>query len=270
MGAVHPTPVPYLKSLWVSDAERPHCYRCHSTFTTWLRRHHCRCCGEIFCHWCWGTTVSLPKEYGHTGTVKVCTSCETLVTGKLACLLTLRTVTVTRRLKVDSVLTEKCSNLTKKALSGGSAGTAGGLTSSPGNPLSRVNRSKTSEESVSSGGTLCTVRITRWRPLNARTALALEDVEDTTSPTNYTRRCSDLHVTSNSTAVALGDIVRVTLMTVPALGSVVSLETQTEVLHLQVVVCGEERQGGGRYSAATPETHAFYLEMTELVNMSKS
>ncbi|CAN0515909.1 unnamed protein product, partial [Laminaria digitata] len=28
------------------------CYGCHTPFTMFRRRHHCRVCGQIFCHNC--------------------------------------------------------------------------------------------------------------------------------------------------------------------------------------------------------------------------
>ncbi|XP_060889189.1 FYVE and coiled-coil domain-containing protein 1 [Labrus mixtus] len=37
---------------WWSDKESTHCLSCHGQFTWWLRRHHCRLCGRIFCYYC--------------------------------------------------------------------------------------------------------------------------------------------------------------------------------------------------------------------------
>ncbi|XP_051930680.1 FYVE and coiled-coil domain-containing protein 1 isoform X1 [Hippocampus zosterae] len=37
---------------WLADREATHCLGCQSQFTWWLRRHHCRLCGRIFCYYC--------------------------------------------------------------------------------------------------------------------------------------------------------------------------------------------------------------------------
>ncbi|KAM7410060.1 hypothetical protein PAMA_001491 [Pampus argenteus] len=37
---------------WLIDKEASHCLGCQGQFTWWLRRHHCRLCGRIFCYYC--------------------------------------------------------------------------------------------------------------------------------------------------------------------------------------------------------------------------
>lgn len=37
-------------SHWVPDSMRDNCKKCHIQFSLWERKHHCRHCGEIFCH----------------------------------------------------------------------------------------------------------------------------------------------------------------------------------------------------------------------------
>ncbi|XP_066528587.1 FYVE and coiled-coil domain-containing protein 1 [Hoplias malabaricus] len=37
---------------WLHDKEATHCLDCQTQFTWWLRRHHCRLCGRIFCYYC--------------------------------------------------------------------------------------------------------------------------------------------------------------------------------------------------------------------------
>ncbi|CAJ1060414.1 FYVE and coiled-coil domain-containing protein 1 [Xyrichtys novacula] len=37
---------------WLTDKEATHCLSCQGQFTWWLRRHHCRLCGRIFCYYC--------------------------------------------------------------------------------------------------------------------------------------------------------------------------------------------------------------------------
>uniref|UniRef100_A0A3Q1GYF5 FYVE and coiled-coil domain-containing protein 1 n=1 Tax=Acanthochromis polyacanthus TaxID=80966 RepID=A0A3Q1GYF5_9TELE len=37
---------------WLVDKEATHCLDCQGQFTWWMRRHHCRLCGRIFCYYC--------------------------------------------------------------------------------------------------------------------------------------------------------------------------------------------------------------------------
>ena len=39
-------------AIWEPDSNNPHCFHCKNKFTTFLRRHHCRKCGKIFCNNC--------------------------------------------------------------------------------------------------------------------------------------------------------------------------------------------------------------------------
>uniref|UniRef100_A0A8C9QU61 FYVE and coiled-coil domain-containing protein 1 n=1 Tax=Scleropages formosus TaxID=113540 RepID=A0A8C9QU61_SCLFO len=48
---------------WLVDKEASHCLGCRSAFTWWLRRHHCRLCGRIFCYYCSNNFV-LTKHSG--------------------------------------------------------------------------------------------------------------------------------------------------------------------------------------------------------------
>jgi phosphatidylinositol 3-kinase len=44
--------IPRKKALWVDDLTVKNCYNCDSEFSFFLRRHHCRLCGKIFCYEC--------------------------------------------------------------------------------------------------------------------------------------------------------------------------------------------------------------------------
>ena len=60
----------------VEDRHRPTCASCDELFTYSKRRHHCRLCGDVFCHECSPNKASLPLE----GTefdkpVRICNSC---------------------------------------------------------------------------------------------------------------------------------------------------------------------------------------------------
>lgn len=59
---------------WVPDEVAPACFKCHQQFTTIKRRHHCRCCGEVFCGSCSTRRARLP-EHGHSSLVRVCDEC---------------------------------------------------------------------------------------------------------------------------------------------------------------------------------------------------
>ncbi|TMS20144.1 FYVE and coiled-coil domain-containing protein 1 [Larimichthys crocea] len=48
---------------WLVDKEATHCLSCQGQFTWYLRRHHCRLCGRIFCYYCSNNFV-LTKQSG--------------------------------------------------------------------------------------------------------------------------------------------------------------------------------------------------------------
>lgn len=59
---------------WIPDNAAPRCMSCESQFTAFRRRHHCRCCGQVFCGVCSAATTPLPR-YGLTKPVRVCRIC---------------------------------------------------------------------------------------------------------------------------------------------------------------------------------------------------
>ncbi|XP_033847920.1 FYVE and coiled-coil domain-containing protein 1 [Periophthalmus magnuspinnatus] len=48
---------------WLMDKEATHCLGCQGQFTWWLRKHHCRLCGRIFCYYCSNNFV-MTKQSG--------------------------------------------------------------------------------------------------------------------------------------------------------------------------------------------------------------
>jgi growth factor-regulated tyrosine kinase substrate len=59
---------------WKDDTDCSNCFRCRAEFTTLRRRHHCRACGQIFCHTCSSKVATIPK-YGIEKEVRVCDVC---------------------------------------------------------------------------------------------------------------------------------------------------------------------------------------------------
>ena len=45
---------------WMPDRKCNNCYECNAQFTMFVRRHHCRVCGFIFCSDCSRYTVQAP------------------------------------------------------------------------------------------------------------------------------------------------------------------------------------------------------------------
>ncbi|XP_067911039.1 FYVE and coiled-coil domain-containing protein 1 isoform X2 [Heterodontus francisci] len=59
---------------WLGDREVNYCLDCQSQFTWWLRRHHCRLCGRIFCYYCSNNFV-MTKHNGKRE--RCCRACYT-------------------------------------------------------------------------------------------------------------------------------------------------------------------------------------------------
>lgn len=51
------------------------CTRCENEFSLFYRRHHCRSCGQIFCHACSEHRLLLEKEYKLMNPQRVCQWC---------------------------------------------------------------------------------------------------------------------------------------------------------------------------------------------------
>ncbi len=47
---------------WMDDKQVTHCHQCGKEFYLFLRRHHCRNCGRIFCYECSSRQIKLPKS----------------------------------------------------------------------------------------------------------------------------------------------------------------------------------------------------------------
>jgi hypothetical protein len=51
---------PIKNNTWVDDDKITTCHKCEKEFGFFLRKHHCRSCGNIFCYLCVNYTVSIP------------------------------------------------------------------------------------------------------------------------------------------------------------------------------------------------------------------
>lgn len=63
--------------IWIPDDLVSTCKNCSQAFNLIRRRHHCRRCGQIFCHQCSNNFVAL-KCFGYVKPVRVCNTCLAL------------------------------------------------------------------------------------------------------------------------------------------------------------------------------------------------
>jgi hypothetical protein len=74
-----PLPLPEIQPpSWVADCDAVECKDCSAPFGFQLRRHHCRNCGQVFCHRCCRERLRLP-HLRLTKAVRVCKECEAQV-----------------------------------------------------------------------------------------------------------------------------------------------------------------------------------------------
>ena len=64
------------RDFWMRDEAVTECYDCKANFGTFRRKHHCRLCGQIFCHRCAGNLVN-GKRFGYPAPedLRVCDFC---------------------------------------------------------------------------------------------------------------------------------------------------------------------------------------------------
>ncbi|KAM3588960.1 hypothetical protein VKS41_001390 [Umbelopsis sp. WA50703] len=63
------------RPFWVNDLDQTQCHSCNNTFGPLRRRHHCRQCGNIFCHDCSNRSIPLPQLGYGSLPVRVCNQC---------------------------------------------------------------------------------------------------------------------------------------------------------------------------------------------------
>ncbi|KAI8996739.1 hypothetical protein BC832DRAFT_297099 [Gaertneriomyces semiglobifer] len=62
------------RDYWMKDERVKECYDCKLPFTTFRRKHHCRICGQIFCHKC-ASAIVPGDRFGYPGDMRVCNFC---------------------------------------------------------------------------------------------------------------------------------------------------------------------------------------------------
>jgi len=68
-------PIANDRTMWVPDEKAQTCYNCKKEFSAiFLRKHHCRICGNVFCKECSSKTVE-GKYWGSKKEIKVCDYC---------------------------------------------------------------------------------------------------------------------------------------------------------------------------------------------------
>jgi len=73
------TPAKQMREFWMPDRLCKTCYECEVPFSVFRRRHHCRLCGQVFCHACASTYVDGKSVLQH-GIVRTCNVCYTQLT----------------------------------------------------------------------------------------------------------------------------------------------------------------------------------------------
>jgi FYVE-type zinc finger protein len=53
----------YILPQWQPDIEVTHCPICHTQFSFWYRKHHCRKCGRVVCAACSPHRITIPRQY---------------------------------------------------------------------------------------------------------------------------------------------------------------------------------------------------------------
>uniref|UniRef100_A0A6B2L4S6 FYVE-type domain-containing protein n=1 Tax=Arcella intermedia TaxID=1963864 RepID=A0A6B2L4S6_9EUKA len=65
----------FKKPTWQNDREVTKCSDCTKPFSVVRRKHHCRCCGKIYCAECCSHKRTLPPHMGYTSPQLACNSC---------------------------------------------------------------------------------------------------------------------------------------------------------------------------------------------------
>lgn len=64
------------KDYWVDDNKCKACFECETPFSVFVRRHHCRICGRIFCGNCTKNFIPPPRDSVDQSWLRVCNYCH--------------------------------------------------------------------------------------------------------------------------------------------------------------------------------------------------
>ncbi|KAG0586575.1 hypothetical protein KC19_2G100900 [Ceratodon purpureus] len=139
------------KQHWVPDEAATKCSNCDADFSAFVRRHHCRNCGDVFCDRCTRGRTPLTSEDGAQA-VRVCDRCLAEVTQRLSNAKEVSKVPVQRTHEdLAKKLQEELERNAGRRDSGGSKGTTGS-TGNKGSGTSVLKCSKCGNISLVSGG----------------------------------------------------------------------------------------------------------------------
>uniref|UniRef100_A0A0C9RYT6 TSA: Wollemia nobilis Ref_Wollemi_Transcript_2333_2400 transcribed RNA sequence n=1 Tax=Wollemia nobilis TaxID=56998 RepID=A0A0C9RYT6_9CONI len=114
------------KQHWVPDEAATKCFSCGTDFGAFVRRHHCRNCGDVFCDKCTQGRVALTAEKD-AQPVRVCDRCLAEVTQRLASAKEKSSKTTVQRSHDDlakRLLEEMGKNRKANSESGGNSGSS--------------------------------------------------------------------------------------------------------------------------------------------------
>jgi hypothetical protein len=139
------------KQHWVPDEAATKCSNCDADFSAFVRRHHCRNCGDVFCDWCTRGRTPLTGEEGAQA-VRVCDRCLAEVTQRLTNAKEVSKVPPPRTHEdLAKKLQEELERNAGRKESGGGKGSSG--SNSKGEGISVLNCNKCGNITLVSGGT---------------------------------------------------------------------------------------------------------------------
>ncbi|KAJ1925484.1 hypothetical protein IWQ60_004533 [Tieghemiomyces parasiticus] len=73
----------YNAPVWVPDEQAVRCLICYEEFNLFRRKHHCRACGHVVCHYCSTKTIVIPGSWeAEDKEARACDQCVALLFGK--------------------------------------------------------------------------------------------------------------------------------------------------------------------------------------------
>ncbi|KAJ1982566.1 hypothetical protein H4R33_004999 [Dimargaris cristalligena] len=73
----------YNAPVWIPDEQAVRCLICYEEFSLFRRKHHCRACGHIVCHYCSTKTIVIPGSWeSEDKEARACDQCVALLFGK--------------------------------------------------------------------------------------------------------------------------------------------------------------------------------------------